>query len=211
MLLGVSEVVRLLVFPLVVLLAGAVISGWLIPRLTRKRDDYRKALEVKTDLVSDMSEVLTEFIISIQFAVLGGPGQDQKAYDEAFRNWEVRSAVIGTKLEAYFPGTAIGEQWTDFSDRVTRFYATTGIDDADRRRAEVDKLLGHYGLAGGDEVTRAVSRSARPSLDDQLAWGTLKDAIQSEKSALIRTVLDTDSGALPGGRAKGAARSRPAP
>ena len=56
-----------------------------------------------------------------------------------------------------------------------------------------------------------MSRSARPSLDDQLAWGTLKDAIQSEKSALIRTVLDTDSGALPGGRAKGAARSRPAP
>jgi hypothetical protein len=212
MLLGVSEVVRLLVFPLVVLLAGAGISGYLIPALTRKRDDYRKALEVKTDLVSDISEVLTEFLISIQIAVLGAPGQGQKAYNEAFRNWEVGSAVIGTKLEAYFPGTTIGEQWTDFSDRVTWFYAITGIDDADRRRAEVDKLLGHYGLAGGDEVARAVSRGVRPALDDQLAWGTLKDAIQGEKSALIRTVLDTDSGALrSGGRAKRAARSRPAP
>jgi hypothetical protein len=191
--LAVSDVVRLLVFPLVVLLAGAVVTGVLIPALSRRRDDYRKALEIKTDLVTDMSEAVTEFIMAIQFAVLGG--QDQKAYDEAFRSWEVRSAVIGTKLEAYFPGTSVAGAWTGFSDRVTRFYATTGIADPDRRRAAVEGLLGHYGLASGEEVARAVSGS-RPSIDDQLAWGTLKDAIQAEKSALIRTVLDADTGGL---------------
>jgi hypothetical protein len=165
--LALSDVVRLLVFPLVVLLAGAAVSGVLIPALTRRRDDHRKAVEIKTDLVSEMSEAVTEFMTTIQFAVLRAPGQDQKAYDEAFRTWEVRSAVIGTKLEAYFPATPIGSDWGSFAERVTQFYATTGFQDRDDRRRRVEELLAHYGVGGCDEVASALSKS--PTVEEQRA------------------------------------------
>jgi hypothetical protein len=190
---AVSEVVRLLVFPLVVLLAGAVISGFLIPALTRRRDDYRKTLEIKTDIVSEMSEAVTEFILAIQFSVLGA--HDQEGYNEAYRSWEIRSAVIGTKLEAYFPGTSVGSEWTAFAQRLERFYAITGMGDTDLRRTTIDELLGRYGLSGADAVARAVS-AGRPSTEDQFAWGALRDALQDDKSTLIRNVLDTDTTTL---------------
>jgi hypothetical protein len=119
----------------------------------------------------------------------------KEGYNESFRSWEIRSAVIGTKLEAYFPGTSIGSDWSAFSGRVSRFYAITGMGDTDLRRTTVGELVGHYELTGADAVARAVS-GGRPSMGDQLAWGALKDAIQNDKSALIRTVLDSDTTAL---------------
>ena len=31
--------------------------------------------------------------------------------------------MIGTRIEAYFPSTGLGERWTRFAERATQFYA----------------------------------------------------------------------------------------
>jgi hypothetical protein len=112
-----SDAVRLLVFPLIILIAGAAVSGLLVPALTRRRDDHRKALEVKTALVGEMSQVVMEFMMAIQFAVRYA-AEDQEAFDDAFSTWEVRSAVIATELEAYYPTTSIGADWSAFASAL---------------------------------------------------------------------------------------------
>lgn len=53
-----ADLVGDLLFPVVVLITGAFLTGLLIPAWTRHRDEHRKALEVKTELVTDMSEAV---------------------------------------------------------------------------------------------------------------------------------------------------------
>jgi len=179
-----SDVVRYFVFPVAVLLSGVLVTGLLVPELTKRRDNRRKALEIKTSLVSDMSETVMEFVMAVQFAVLGAVGQDQTEYDNAYKIWEKKRSVIGTKLEAYFPLTDLGPAWSAFAHRVTIFYALTGIDDPAVRRAQRGDLLNSYGLTWPE---RQVQSDSDESWKE--AWGFLRESILDEKKQLVRRVL----------------------
>jgi hypothetical protein len=165
--------VELLKHPLIVLLVGALISGLLIPAFTRRWQNYQKALEIKTQLVSDLSKSIMGIVMATQFAHIGAKSQKQADFDQAYRDWEIESAVIGTKLQAYFPDTTIPTEWTAFSELVTDFYALEGIgvDERSGHAADLAKRLGASGYQGARD------------------WLTLKDGILDRKSALIQQVL----------------------
>jgi hypothetical protein len=186
MTLAVGEVVRTLVFPLVVLLAGAAVTGLLIPGIARRREDHRKALEIKTELVGGISEVVTKFMMAIQFATLRAVSQDQEDYDEAYKAWTIDSSVIGTKLNVYFPDNPIGSRWFAFTECVESFYALTGAHDPERLEAQTRALLARYSLEAPDEVISGTGGAPAVGIR---TWTLLRDAISAEKSALIREVL----------------------
>jgi hypothetical protein len=183
--LATSDVVRYFVFPVAVLLSGIVVTGLLIPELTKRRDNRRKALEIKTQLVSDMSEAVMAFVMAIQFSVLGAVGQDQKEYDDAYKQWEKERSVIGTKLEAYFPKTDIGSAWSEFAHRVTNFYALTGIPEPEVRRSQTTVLLKTYGLNWPEQQARSDDENE----NWKVAWGLVREAILEEKKQLIQRAL----------------------
>ena len=58
---------------------------------------HQKELEVKIDLVSDISETIMNFVIAIQVARVGkdryGQHPDQGGLKSACRDWQVRSSV----------------------------------------------------------------------------------------------------------------------
>src|SRR5687767_12760316 len=116
--------------PFTILLAGAAISGLLIPSITRRWQNHQKALEIKTQLVSDLSKSIMEIVMATQFAHLRAPSQQQADFDRAYRDWEIQSGVIGTKLQAYFSGSTIPEEWSQFSEIVTDFYALEAVDES---------------------------------------------------------------------------------
>src|SRR5262245_28005345 len=124
--------VELLKHPLTVLLVGALISGLLIPTFTRRWQNHQKALEIKTQLVSELSKSIMEIIMAIQFVHLDAKSLTQADFDKAYRNWEIESAVVGTQLQAYFPDTTIPAEWTTFSALVTDLYALEGVDPNER-------------------------------------------------------------------------------
>jgi hypothetical protein len=169
-------VAEFLKHPLIILLVGALISGLLIPAITRGWQNHQKALEIKTQLVSELSKAIMEMIMAIQFVHLGSKSQKQSDFDMAYREWEIQSAVIGTKLQAYFPETTIPEEWTRFSDLVTRFYALEGVSQDERSKlaSAIAEELG------------ALSSSERP---DNWDWGALRNRILKRKSELIQKVL----------------------
>lgn len=168
-----------LAHPLFLLLAGAVLTGLLIPTVTRRWQDRQKALELKTELVGEISESITEMVMAVQFVHLGAASMNQEKFDEAYREWEARSAVIGTKLQAYFPKTEIPDDWTRLSEVVTDFYALEGVSD-ELRRSEYSLRI--------DERLSALLGSQYERTQD---WGALKEGISMKKADIIKKVLDS--------------------
>jgi hypothetical protein len=128
---AVSDPVKSSVFPLVLLLLGGLITGVLYPMLTAARQRDRKGREIRTTLVADISE---EVRTTIQFVQLGSASVALQDFNASYKRWEIASSVIATKREAYFPKRDLGRRWTDYANRVTDFYALSGIRDGDRRR-----------------------------------------------------------------------------
>ena len=174
---------ELLKHPLIILFAGALISGLLIPAITRQWQNHQKALEIKTQLVSELSKTIMEIIIATQFAHLRAVSQQQADFDKAYREWEIQSSVIGTKLQAYFPDTTIPEEWTDFSEIVTYFYALEGVHENQRS-------------ASGLTIAEKLGLSMGPEYRHSQDWVKLKNGLLNRKSELIQRVLRTDISVL---------------
>lgn len=131
----------------------AVVTAFFVNGITRTWQDRQKAFEVTTGLVAAMSEATTKALLAVDRAsrVLPPPELDltqlpalrpptrsgeehQKHVDElrgAREAWERDSAVLGTKLEAYYPSARkgwppIAKEWTEFSDQVTEWMQDKG-------------------------------------------------------------------------------------
>jgi hypothetical protein len=103
----------------------------------------------------------------------------QQEFDKARHDWEARSAVIGTKLEAYFPETEVPSDWTRFSQVVTEFCELERADSAehDRRIARLREALTTF--------RRDQSFSSE-------AWHDIRNEILEVKADIIRHVLRED-------------------
>jgi hypothetical protein len=80
--------------PLVLLVLGAVISSCLIPSFTRRWQDHHKALEVRSDLASQIAGSTTSSIITSDAIFEGGKKQPSRAEDKAWLAWQIQSEAI---------------------------------------------------------------------------------------------------------------------
>ena len=109
---------------LVLLIVGAIISSILIPWFTRGWQNYQQELEIKKELVGDISEAVMKLVMEVQSFEIGllhgnlscssqSSPQMQKfnqlltELNEDYREWEVSSAVIGSQLRAHFRDSEI--------------------------------------------------------------------------------------------------------
>jgi hypothetical protein len=123
---------ELLRHPLLILLIGAALSGWLIPTITRRWQDRQKEFELKNGLITEIIESITEIVMFRQYfrtaaiqyeAIRHFPAKEEVAkceqdvvaqkeqLDKAYLKWEVKTAVIEAKLRIYFPRTGIPTRW----------------------------------------------------------------------------------------------------
>jgi len=191
-----------LTHPLVVLLVGAAITGLLIPWLTRGWHNRQKELEIKTGLVSDISESTMTILKSIEAVRVlrtwlpqdasndkAAPKDErlqriERQYHEAFdtmnqaaRAFAIQSAVIGTKLKAYLPETEIPSTWSDFSDVVLSFYALEGIYGEQKQK--------HY----KDELFQKLSGLLSPGTLVGEDWVEIRDQVLKTEAVLIQKIL----------------------
>lgn len=177
----------LLKHPFTLLVTGAVLSGLIIPIITRNWQYRQKVLEIKTGLISEISQTVMEFFMSIQFVHTRKeirrrtshktiPPEEQAEFDQAYRAWEVKSAVVGTKLQAYLPKSDIPERWTNFSNVVTRFYALEGTADSNLSSSMA-------------ELARQISDTLFFELPETASYMQLREHILRCKSDIISSVL----------------------
>ena len=202
--------------PLLLLLIGAAFSSYLIPSLTRGWQNHEKEVELKAQLASDLTEKTTAFIMAVQSVELTTRATDvdpptpkefaehQAQIDELnnrYQQWEVDSAVIGSRLRTYFPDTSLVADWRSLSDAITGFYAMEGTTDLSSRNAQVLRLLGQVAKLPLDGLSRDLERE-RASLQSglldeyELRWANLRAELIARRDALIQRVLEADSSAF---------------
>jgi hypothetical protein len=84
---------------------AALLGSWLLPQITRKWQDHQKALEIKTGLVSEMSESVSNAVATSRFIAAGlvarsssDPRAEQRAWNDGYRERTTSSASVGAKL-----------------------------------------------------------------------------------------------------------------
>ena len=172
--------------PLLAVLLTAALSGYVIPRITRRWQDHQKELEIKISFVEEISDAVLQFILAMQFAQRRI--STQQAYDEAYRKWEVQRAVLTGKLRAYFRDPAIAQAFESFSDAVSDFYALSGISNPEYRARQIQKLKGYFGDAATNWERLA---DQEKSYDDFSAWWDLRQQALLRKDAVLRKMLGT--------------------
>lgn len=114
-------------YPLILLLVGAGVSGVLVSWLTNRWQDRRKELEIKVDIASKMAEAVGYYIANAliltyrqNFTVA-----DEDAYYESMRKWYIDVNIISSKLDTYFPQTDIRNRWEGYYDVLVAFNEAT--------------------------------------------------------------------------------------
>lgn len=115
-------------------------AGLVLPAATKQWSDRTQELELKKELLSQMSEASTTAIDSSYCIVLRCEPEEivsrqlsdptllrdaavagQRRINETLSGWSVKSARIGTLLKAYFPGSSLLADWEAHAEAVTAF------------------------------------------------------------------------------------------
>jgi hypothetical protein len=182
--------------PLVVTVVAAFLGSFLIPHLTRSWQDHQKALEIKTSLVGQMSESVSDAVATGRFLAgdLVSTESPQQAWNDGYRDWTTASASIGARLQAYV-GSEIGSDWRSFADVVTNFFQLSANSDSRSRRQQVEAIVRDPGLQRHVTFTRegrAALRGPRSTQDFRDAYKGLADGILQREDELVQRVLDSD-------------------
>jgi hypothetical protein len=188
------EVYQLLKHPVFLLLMTALVSSYLIPKITKRWQDHQKEMELKTSFVSEISESVVSMVTAVQFAELRALSQTPDKYDDVYRSWEIKRAVISSKIRGYFPNTTIGSDWDTFSDTVTDVYALSGIKDPSFRKERITRIRDQFPNSKVDWDTllqielkdggfQSFNKFLRP-------WFDLREQLFIEKDRLIQRIID---------------------
>jgi len=181
---------ELLAHPLLLLILSAIISRYLIPTLTRRWQDHEKELEIKIDLTGQISEEVTRMIMAVQLAEVGTKSQTQEDFDKAYQNFEVNSAVMGSRLRAYFPQTCIGPDWDKYSELVIHFYALTGTRAPARREERLQKISQYFSPNHSNIDWAALAKRER-DYNYHYNWNALRNQILDHKNGVIQQILNS--------------------
>ena len=122
-----DQLPTILSHPLTLLLAGAALTGWLLPRLVRGWQDQRKALEVKASLVERVTRAVMDITTAVQFSLVGAASQSLENFDKAYRDWQLEKWVLTSVIGAYFRNAAVLEAWVRCRSLTTAYYVQSGI------------------------------------------------------------------------------------
>jgi hypothetical protein len=147
----VSAASKVLGHPLTLLLLGGVLTAVVGPFITRAWQNHERALEVKSELVDQMSQATAALMTSVQVREFNPGVLSEREYLDAFRQWDERSQVIDARLATYFPGNEkLGVGWRDLSLALVDYFGLASYEG----RATSPKARG---------VTRC-PRDARPTV-----------------------------------------------
>lgn len=173
--------------PLLLLIAGAVLSGFLLPHVSHEWQVHAEELEVKDELVEEINDSLVRFVMEMRF------GQDQRALQAAYRDWSVRKEQITTKISVYFgedssSGKKLHEDWADYSTKINELYRLTR-----EGRNEFETTLEQHFSTDGLELL--VSPSPTQNVKDEYhrTWEKLLDSIIVEKGKILEDVIAANS------------------
>jgi hypothetical protein len=155
-------------YPLILLIIGALISGVLVAKLTNRWENNKKKLDIKVDIVSKMDETITHQIGNAVLLVsqkkVNLSENEQNANLENMHKWYTLEAKrVESKLSTYFPETNLTDRWNSYAHTLMSF----------------ERALLLY-LIGNDQHNNRI----RPYLDDIIEY--IKSARNKAYGDLVR-------------------------
>lgn len=180
--------------PVVLLVLGFVLTTLVGGLLTERWQSRAKEWELKTSLVTRMTEEVMNILMAVQLAEVGAKSQTQEDFDAAYKRWEIQQGVIGSTIRAYFPEANLGKTWDEFAEQVSWFYALTGTTDENYRTETVNRLKTYIGQDAADWDS-LVHKEWRRSDDIDLrvkygkSWSAVKSAMTERNGEIQRNVF----------------------
>jgi hypothetical protein len=177
--------------PLLLLVIGGIISGLLIPYITSQWQNHEKELELKTGIVSRISEEVSRVLTTAQFAAANRTGQAE--YLQAYYEWEAAHSAIGSYLRAYFSNTNIGEEWDEYANVTTSLFRLTAINPLEEKQQLVDQLEKYFSPCPNNiDWDTLVNRDDLFFYDENYRsnWFKAKDQIISAKNNIVNNVME---------------------
>ena len=114
-----SMIKKTLSHPMLLLIAGAIISSLIIPYFTRQWQDHQKELELKSDLADQINKAVSNTLTVIALNLNAGYNTNQtggsQRYVNVFIDWQISKDVIGSKMKIYFSNDQITKDWDNLS------------------------------------------------------------------------------------------------
>jgi hypothetical protein len=205
--------------PLLILIVGALITTFIAPFYTRQWQDHQKELELKTGIVSEISSAMASVLIKTQVTKVVTSTPYKEFYD-AYADWESDSAIIESKLKAYFFNSALPALWNNYSLILSDFAflsisgdicETTKYAKEIQKYFEIDsKMMNETqtkncpkGFDFLQQISSTPFRSDLKTIDwnylvqhgneSQLSnsWQTLKQNMISQKDRIIQEILNS--------------------
>ncbi len=167
---------KILSHPLVVLAIGALLSGIIVPIVTRGWQDHAQQLQIKTDLVTTISESTTRALVGL---TPPGSGGTSAAVTAAHAQWAVDSAVIWSKLASYFPGASLVDEWNGFSQAMDGLYALSRAQNPTDREATQQSVCRYL----------AAHAVPCPSTSGDVPWDVLAQDMRQVQVGIVNQVL----------------------
>lgn len=142
---GLDPVLR---HPVFLLLATGLVTGYLVPRITRRWQDHQKAIETRTRFATEATEALVRFLIAVQVAERNM--LPQKEYSSAYREWEVRRATLESEMRGHFADPSVAREWASLAEAVTALYRLSGTFEEPFRSMVLEELKEHYSEGATD-------------------------------------------------------------
>ena len=146
---------QVLSHPLVLLIATAAISNYLIPLLTNRWQDHRTQTEIRTRFATRVIDSVLKIVLAVQFAERKAGSQSQSDYDAAYKEWEISRATLSSEIRGFFADPQLSADWDDFSESVTQLYVLSGSFSEPYRGKVIVQLQKFFPSASVDwEVLR---------------------------------------------------------
>lgn len=199
--------------PLILLIGGAISSGILIPYFTRRWQDHQTELNLKVDLLKELSKTVTDIVMAVEYDE--DPDTSKTAgqtISEAKRDWHKGCSSIGSRIEAYFHHSdhEIGDRWAKYVKLIESVYGLPGTSGKETREEKIKKIqCALKETQGGIKMDMSKIRiidwdilKSKPSKQDLEylkyldQWSNLRTCIFEMKHKLIQDIIDTDIAAF---------------
>jgi len=128
---------------LVLLLIGAGLTGVLIPIITRQWQLQQKAIEIKSALIEEITEMGTEMFLEVIKPVTARLLAEEEGAESdltsKFFEWVVRSQVIASRLKLYFRDE-LSVRWIKLYDLHQKFFLLSAQKAAGARAEALQDL-----------------------------------------------------------------------
>jgi hypothetical protein len=192
------------VYPLILLLIGAGVSGGLVALLThfletrRKEREIeverkRKELEIKTVITSKMAEIMARLdfeVVILTYHKKKLSPEEKNNLIQIEKSWYIDTRSVLSKLEAYFPDTNIRERWDVHLSLLDTFAVAsrTYFDPDDRHMLENSLYSIKENLSNETSINSQLG-NLTTTFDENL-WNPIRQTIRRRGDKIIEDVLN---------------------